>query len=127
MRFYQKDRWSPYLVGMGIGLLLLFLLILRKQLGASGGITQLSGLLSYLFFPDYTINSAYFQVQLKDQILFNYRFLSLIGLFIGAFVASYFTQESIPEKNTLWKANFGESPWKRYVAIFIGGSYRDLP
>jgi uncharacterized membrane protein YedE/YeeE len=121
MQFYQKDRWSPYLVGLSIGLLLLFLLMLKKQLGASGGITQIAGLISYLLFPEYTINSSYFQVQLKDHIIFNYRLVSIIGLFLGAFTASYLNKEKVPPKNTLWTLNFGNQAIRRNITIFIGG------
>ncbi len=54
----------------------------------------------------------------------NYSFLFVVAMVIGAAGSSFLrggvakTDRSVPE---LWRANFGDSPVRRYIATFIAG------
>ncbi|MCB1107494.1 MAG: YeeE/YedE family protein [Chlamydiia bacterium] len=120
INYLRKDRWSPYIVGTLIGILLTLLFAFGYQFGVSSGIARIGALLKHSF-SDIKAGS-YFGKALQDQIILNWKMISLIGLLLGSLVASKMTKGEIPEKNQIWKEAFGTSKAKRYFAAFIGGA-----
>lgn len=121
--FLTKDRWSPYLIGVSIGVLLTFLLLSGFQIGASTAISKVAALLWEWIKPHDQVPASYFHKLLKTSpVVFDWRLLFLIGLFFGALLASKLTQEKIPPKNTLWLNAQGPSKLKRHLAAFVGGA-----
>ena len=120
--FLKKDRWSPYLVGLLIGILLTSLFAIGYQFGVSSGVARISALIENIAAPEHIAKTPYFNKLLGDGIFFNWKILFIIGLFLGSYVASKITDETIPPKNTIWKEAFGPSNLKRYIAAFIGGA-----
>lgn len=55
---------------------------------------------------------------------FNYSFVFVLAMMLGAGVSSYLRngvskdERLMPE---LWRANFGDSVWKRFAVAFVGG------
>lgn len=97
--------WSPYLVGAGIGLLLVAtILFFNKPLGVTSGITHIAAFFVHFNSP-----------------LFNWQTLFLIGIFLGGACSAYLSSFKPEKLPTLWSKNFGYSLPKRYFFSFIGG------
>lgn len=120
--YLKKDRWSPYFVGSLLGILLTGLFVIGYELGASTGIARIGALFSYFVSSSHTEQTPYFFKLLSDEIIFNWKVLFIVGLFLGSFLASKITRDPIPEKNCIWKRNHGDSKSKRHFAAFIGGT-----
>lgn len=119
IEYLRKDRWSPYIVGLLIGVLLTILFAVGHQLGVSSGVARIGALINHFFSE--VDSKSHFGKSLADGVIFNWKVLFIIGLFLGAFIASRLTKGIIPKKNTIWEGAFGTSKWKRYFAGFIGG------
>ena len=119
----KKDRWSPYLVGSLIGILLTILMMLGRQIGASGAIARISTLLELTIHPKHTMQTTYFKNFFANDALFSWSILFIIGLFLGSLFASKLTSEKIPPKNTIWEKAHGPSKLKRHIFAFLGGSF----
>lgn len=118
--YIRKDRWSPYVVGILIGTLLTVLFAFGYQFGVSSGVARIGALLKHSVS---TVEAnSYFGKALEDRVILNWKMISLIGLLLGAFVASKLTKGTIPKKNQIWEGAFGTSKMKRYIAAFIGGT-----
>ena len=120
LKYLKKDRWSPYAVGLMIGILLTALVGIGYQIGVSSGIARIGLLLEQVFFPLHSKTTPYLQKLLADHIAFDWKILFVIGLFLGSLISAKLSG-SRPGKITIWKANFGPSKIKRYLAAFIGG------
>ncbi len=122
--FLQQERWSPYLVGAGIGVLSWVTFgLMDKTLGASTTMVRWSGLLESLIAPEHVRSNAYYAKYIIDKPAVDWQMLLVIGLPLGALLAAALSKsycsESVPE---LWKWRFGQSPFVRYAAAFLGGA-----
>ena len=123
LQILKKNRWSPYTVGVGIGILSwLSFLIAKKVIGTSTIFVVLSGLITKLFYPEYVNSSTYYQTYLSNQPIIGWGFVLVIFLFIRSFVASILgnsrTKQHVPQ---IWKDRFGSSYTLRYFWSVIGG------
>lgn len=120
--YLKKDRWSPYIVGIGFGLLLVILLKFDTGLGTCSGITKLAALISYAVAPKFTLDSSYFGLVLKNQPIFDWKLLFIFGIFLGALVSSKLSLviPSFFKSETVWVRRFGSSKIKRHAGIFFG-------
>ena len=121
LSFFRKDRWSPYLVGVLIGVLLVWMFLLGQQIGISSGVARIGALIQEMFSSSHLPKNTNFSKLLSDGVIFNWKVLFVIGLFFGSLLASKLVKEKTPEKNRLWKREYGASKIKRYVVAFIGG------
>ncbi len=117
---FKKDRWSPYLVGVLLGLLLFLLLNFGQHLGACTGVNRVAFLLSYFINSAATMHSAYFGRMLSDPTIFNVKVLFILSIIGGSWLASYFSDSAVKDTTTIWTQRFGRCPFKRHTAIFIG-------
>ncbi len=125
---FGKARWSPFVVGAGIGVLSWITFgLMGKALGASTTFVRLDGLLISLFSPEHVQNNAYYaRYFVADgggaKAVIEWQMLLVIGMAIGAFVSAKLGRthevEHVPQ---LWQWRFGRSKAVRYVAAFIGG------
>lgn len=118
----KKIDWSPYLVGVGIGMLSwAAFAIARDPLGVTGPLSRAAApVAAFLFGPEAVENNAYWHEQ---PFAWNYGVLFLVGLMVGAFVSSLlagtFRIEIVPQ---FWRARFGGSAVKRFLGAFVGGA-----
>jgi len=119
--FIRKDKWSPYLVGSLIGVLLTALFVIGQELGVSSGVARAGALIHESISP--VAEGSYFKKALHENIVFNWRILFIIGLFLGAVIASKISSKTAEKKNIIWENTFGTSKVKRYLAAFIGGIF----
>jgi hypothetical protein len=113
--------WSPYLAGVGIGLLSIAVFALvNTPIGVTTSLSQVSGgAVAPIIGAETVASNAYWA---RNPLKLDYGTLFLIGTMLGAFLSAIqsrtFTFEAVP---AVWAERFGPSAAKRYVFAFLGG------
>lgn len=125
---FRQARWSPYVVGAGIGMLSwATFYFMGKALGTSTTMVHCAAGLEGLVAPDHVKANPYFanavvSTATKSKPLIEWQFALVVMLAVGALVAAKLgrsmNHESVPK---LWAWRFGPSKIKRFVAAFLGG------
>lgn len=118
--FLGIPTWSPYIVGVAIGLLVcLSLVISDRPLGCSTGFVKTCGLIERIARGKNVENTEYYR-EIPPRV--DWQFTILPGIVIGAFISSFtsgvFSPEWIPP---LWDATFGDSITLRVGVALLGG------
>jgi len=114
--------WTPYLIGIGIGVLSwVVFVVVNNPLGITTALSQLSGgAATPILGADFVAKNSYWA---KNLLKLDYGTLFLAGTLLGgllsALLAGSWKAESVP---TVWAERFGTSVAKRYIAAFIGGA-----
>jgi uncharacterized protein len=121
MEGFTGAQWSPYLVGVLIGILtLLTLKFSDKPVGASSAYASLSGLTGKVMAPVHTMKLKYFKEnppEVNWEVVFVLS--AVLGSFISAVSGGEFFIRWVPE---LWERKFGMNSIASYgVAGFSGG------
>jgi len=122
MDFLTAQRWSPYAVGIAIGILgsLVFLLS-DKYIGCSAAFSRASGMLERLFRGKMVDRKPYYQ---KLPPVIEWESLMVVGVILGAFLSAIlsgdFTLQWVPSK---WSTAFGSSPFLRVAVALVGGIF----
>lgn len=122
----ESKGWSPYLAGALVGVLAIISVYLTTvllgksmYLGASTTFVRAAGMLICSVDTAYVTENAYYA---KEKVIIDWQFMMIVGIFIGAFIASKmdgsFKLEAIPPE---WEARFGSSITKRAIAAILGG------
>jgi hypothetical protein len=123
--FMRKRVWNPYLAGSLAGaLLVLSVLVGGHFLGASTTFARSASVIEKAVGIDPS-QFEYFTTQ-KGKYgpgsLPNWQLLFVIGIIIGAFIASKlsgeFKLQTVPD---MWQAKFGSNAVTRGVVAFVGG------
>jgi uncharacterized membrane protein YedE/YeeE len=120
MSFLTQVRWSPYAVGVGIGVLSwLSFLILRKPLGSSTSFAKTSGMIEKLLRgPDVALKPYYQKIKLD----IDWQWMLVLGVVLGSLISASlsgdFSFEWVPP---LWLSAFGNTPILRVIIAMIGG------
>lgn len=116
-----SPRWSPYVVGVGIGVLswLVFLLV-NKPLGMSTEVSKWSGWLASFFVGMDAVSENAYWASKTPKFGYSTVFLlaTMVGAFLSATVGGTFRLEKVPH---VWRDHQGGGVAKRMVAAFIGG------
>ncbi len=123
--------------GVLLGLVFFMAVLLVKPIGVSTQFVILDGIIADVANPDlvtkteegYTSSNAYlaksggkYAKSVANPM--NYSFIFVIAMMVGAFLSSMAkggvdrSERSTP---AIWRANFGDTPMKRYAVAFIGG------
>ena len=118
--FLTQTHWSPYAVGVGIGILSWFtFLISRRPIACSTTFAKLSGMIEMLFRGDKVEQKPYYQ---KLRLVVGWQMMLVLGIVIGsllsALLAGDFRWQWVP---SLWATTFGSAPLLRVVVAFLGG------
>ncbi|MEJ5299551.1 MAG: YeeE/YedE thiosulfate transporter family protein [Thermodesulforhabdaceae bacterium] len=122
----RRNGWSPYLAGALVGILAIVsaiatthLLGKTTYLGSSTTFVRAAGLVEKSISPEHVATNEYFK---KEKVKVDWQFMLIVGIFLGAFFASFadgsFKVELVPPT---WAERFGPSVLKRAIAAFIGG------
>jgi uncharacterized membrane protein YedE/YeeE len=122
MEFLMEARWSPYLVGIGIGILSWFtFLISNKPIACSTTFAKSSGLIEKLFRGGKVAQKPYYQ---KISLKIDWQFMLVIGIVLGSFLSAIlsdsFRLQWVPQ---LWVDSYGANPVLRVGAAVIGGIF----
>jgi uncharacterized membrane protein YedE/YeeE len=122
MEFLTEVRWSPYAVGIGIGILSWFtFLISRKPLACSTSFARTSGMIEKLFAGKKVELKPYYQ---KIGLAVDWQWMLVVGVIIGSLIAALlsgdFRWQWVPP---LWAAAFGDNPLLRVIVALVGGGF----
>jgi uncharacterized protein len=122
MEFLMEARWSPYLAGIGIGILSWFtFLISNKPIACSTTFAKSSGMIEKLFRGDKVAQKQYYQ---KINLKIDWQFMLVIGIVLGSFLSAMlsgsFRLQWVPD---LWAGAYGANPVLRVGAAVIGGVF----
>lgn len=118
--WFFRPRWSPYLVGIGIGILSwLAFLLSDHPLGCSTAYARTSGMIEKTIRGDKAANRSYYQ---EFVPVIDWEWMLVLGVLIGAFIAAITSGDFVwiwtPEK---WKEAFGGSAVLRIISALTGG------
>ena len=120
----RKKSWSPYVVGIGIGVLSwAAFATANRPLGITTAFEHTAALAENAVVPSQV--SAYYDAQAKagKTPKIDWGWMLVVGVFLGAFISSKMSGDRAPEEKVppLWRKRFGNSVGKRYFAAFAGG------
>lgn len=120
MEFLTQVRWSPYAVGIGIGILSwLSFLISRKPLATSTSFARTSGMIERLFSGKEVALKPYYQ---KIGIAVDWQWMLVVGVITGSLISAMlsgdFRWQWVP---SLWAGAFGGNPLLRVIVALVGG------
>jgi len=125
MGWLSMKHWSPYVVGMGIGILSwLAFLLSDKPIGCSTAFTRTSGMIERLFRGARVKEKPYYQ---KFAPTIDWEWMLVLGVVIGAFISSklsgQFRFQWLPSK---WIGAFGSTIPVRLLVAFVGGIFMGI-
>jgi uncharacterized protein len=120
LSYLTMSEWSPYVVGIGIGLLSCVAFILSdKPIGCSTAFARTSGMLEELVRGHKVRDMTYYR-QFAPEI--DWEWMLVLGIVMGAFTSAWlsgeFRLEWVP---SLWSATFGSAHFPRLMIAFCGG------
>ncbi len=120
MNWLTETSWSPYAVGIGIGVLSwLTWLISHKPIGCSTSFARSAGMIERLLRGPKAETRPYYQ-EFRPAV--DWQWMLVLGMVVGALVSSLlsgdFGWQWIPSQ---WAAAFGTGVPLRLVAALLGG------
>jgi uncharacterized membrane protein YedE/YeeE len=120
MELLTEVRWSPYAVGIGIGILSWFsFLISREPISCSTSFARTSGGIERLFRGKKVELKLYYQ---EIKLVLDWQGMLVLGIVIGSLISAMlsgdFHWQWVP---SIWASAFGTSPALRVVVALIGG------
>jgi len=120
MEWLSLKQWSPYVVGIGIGLLSCVAFLLSdKPIGCSTAFSRTSGMIERLFRGGKVAEKTYYK---KFTPSIDWEWMLVLGILIGAFISARlsgdFQVEWVPPQ---WFITFGDNPILRWGFALIGG------
>ena len=120
MEWLRLEQWSPYAVGIGIGLLSCVAFVLSdKPIGCSTAFSRTSGMIEHLFRGGIVAEKAYYK---KFAPSIEWEWMLVVGIFIGGFLSAklsgQFKEVWVP---ATWASSFGSTPLVRWFVALIGG------
>ncbi len=106
MNWFTMETWSPYVVGIGIGILSWFTFLLSdKPLGCSTTFVRLSGMIEKYVRGKEVEEKAYYK---EIPPVIDWQFMLVIGIVIGAFLSSILSGTfQFVLTPSLWAERFG--------------------
>ena len=120
MEWLTRVRWSPYAVGIGIGILSWFsFLISRKPIACSTTFAKTSGIIEKLFRGEKVGLKPYYQ---RIGLVVDWQWMLVVGIIIGSLLSALlsgdFQWQWVP---STWAAAFGGDPLLRIIVALVGG------
>jgi uncharacterized membrane protein YedE/YeeE len=123
---FTAKFWSPYVVGLGIGILSWFAFATaNKHLAITLQYEHIAAMIQLAVAPEAIDSNRYYAVRagagLEPKI--GWYLMLLIGVFLGALMSSWLSGDrSRGPVPPLWRWRFGASKTKRFAAAFAGGA-----
>lgn len=122
MDFLFATRWSPYAVGVGIGMLSWMSFMLSdKPLGCSTAFARTSGMIEGLVTGKDVTLRPYFNEFLP---VIDWEWMLVLGVVIGAFLSATMSGSFSPDLvPSLWTRTFGPRAFPRLMVALNGGVF----
>lgn len=122
MELLMQATWSPYAVGIGIGILSWFtFLISNKPIATSTTYAKTSGMIEKMFKGEKVAQKPYYK---KIKLNIDWQYMLVIGIVLGSFLSAIlsgtFNLQWVPD---LWASTYGSNPLLRIGAAIIGGVF----
>jgi hypothetical protein len=122
MDWLTAPRWSPYVVGAGIGLLSCAAFVFSDRfLGCSGAYSRACGMIEKAFRPKKVDENAYYR---KIAPVVEWEVMLVLGVVLGAFLSAVISRDfafvAVPAK---WASSFGDSALLRLAVAVLGGVF----
>ncbi len=120
MNVFSAYQWSPYAVGIGIGLLNIIALILsNKVLGASTTYVNVSGMIRKWIDPEYVKNNPFYSSNVPN---IDWGFMLVLGIILGAFISSLLSGDfGLVLVPPMWANEISDSFFVRFIVAMFGG------
>ncbi len=120
MDFLALKEWSPYLVGILIGLLNLgALLVSKKPLGASTSFLKIGGMIYEQFDKKEVRENEYFQ---KKEPKIDWEVMLILGVVLGALTSSMLSGDFLLMRvPPMWAGEISNSFSFRFIIALLGG------
>lgn len=124
LNWLAKKRWSPYLVGAGIGVVSWITFgIMHRALDAGTAYVRVVGLAEALFDVSRVMEHPYFRKYFRvGEPVIEWQMMLVGGILVGAYFSAWlsksYKRQFVP---ALWNWRFRGSRGLRNVAAFIGG------
>lgn len=120
MDWLTQPQWSPYVVGVGIGILsILALLLSDKTIGCSTAFARTSGMIGRLFSREKIEQNPYYQ-QFKPVV--DWEWMLVLGVVGGSLISAALSGtldlKVVPGD---WGATFGFARAPRLLVALVGG------
>lgn len=94
-KFLKKEKWSPYVVGSGIGAVFLMSYIFFKHtLGSSVSFVKLTAFLHQIIDQNAVKENPYYQDYLKSLAWIDWQVALVMGIFFGAYLSIKFSKKT---------------------------------
>jgi uncharacterized membrane protein YedE/YeeE len=120
MKWLEMARWSPIVVGAGIGLLnVLAFLLSNKALGCSTAYARTAGMIESAASGGRSRTKPYYQKFVPE---IDWQWMLVLGIVIGALLSAVlsgtFKVTWVPQ---MWLKTFGNDPVMRWFQALMGG------
>lgn len=122
----KRKAWSPYAVGVGIGILSWFAFAtVNKPIGITTSFENTAAMAERAAVPSFEERNSYYQTKATENKppKVDWEWMLVIGVFFGSLLSSKLSgdrsKETVP---ALWAWRFGPSVTKRFAAAFFGGA-----
>ncbi len=120
MNIISSDLWSPYVVGIGIGILIwLGFIFSNKAIGCSTAYARTSGMAERAVRGKKVEEKPYYKKFVPE---IDWEWMLVLGIVVGSLISSLlsgsFRLETVP---LIWQNTFGSSQILRFIGALIGG------
>lgn len=116
-------KWSPYIVGGGIGTLIwLTIMFLQRNLGNSSALVSIGTYIKSFFvsYDSIALSKYHAEFVIKKPI-FDMQSTVILGIFLGAYLSAYLSKSTVKFVPEIWEKRLGSSKIVRAFFTFIGG------
>jgi uncharacterized membrane protein YedE/YeeE len=122
MEWLTMERWSPYGVGIGIGILSWITFLLSdKPIGCSTAFSRTSGMIERFFRGKKALEKPYYQ---KFTPEIDWEWMLVLGILVGAWISAtvsgQFRWVWVPAR---WAEAFGSLFTTRWLTSLVGGIF----
>lgn len=119
----SMKSWSPYVVGVGIGMLSWFAFAsVDRPIGITTAFEYTSALVETSAAPEVTEPYLADQAEKNRRPKIDWEWMLVVGVFLGAYVSSKMSGDRVQGEHVppLWQWRFGDSTARRYLGAFVG-------
>ena len=123
---FTMKSWSPYVVGIGIGVLSWFAFAsANKHLAITLQYEHIAAMAQMTVAPEAVNTNRYYAVRAQAGLepKVGWYLTLLVGVFLGSMLSSWLSGDrsriTVPP---LWRWRFGDSAGTRFIAAFLGGT-----